>query len=313
MTTHTNSQDIQRIRFEKPDLAAMTQDFTVVDLHFHSCHSDGSNSIDEIADRAGQLNIGIAVTDHNEITGALELDRYREILSIPGIEITSREGAHVLVYFYDIDSLQRFYEQDIQPFMGPNVMSATLLTMEEIVERARGYRCLVIFPHPNCAVYTGICNPYFSEDRQQQLFARADGVEVINSGNLKKQNLKCALLGFNLNKAITGGSDGHRVNHMGAVVSYADCPPDRVTFLEAVRMRRVKVIGKEIDLIRKVASNGSKIRCGLQNCSSLLEKNLHFGCTLVHSKSKRLREKLARGVNGGFGRRLKARLYHYDF
>lgn len=302
--------DIQRIRFEKPDLDTMTQDFTVVDLHFHSCYSDGVNSIDEIARRALELNIGIAITDHNEIGGALEIERHAEVLSIPGIEITSREGAHVLVYFYEVDSLRRFYEQDVQPFMGPNVMSATVLPMESIVERARRFRSVVIFPHPSCAVYTGVCNPYFSQDRLGRLFSLADGVEVINSGNLKKQNLKCALLGFNLNKAITGGSDGHRINHMGAVVSYADCRADRETFLEAVRLRQAKVIGKEIHLLRKVASNGSKLRCGLQNCSSLLEKNLHYGCTLIYGKSKALREKLFGSVNGGFGKKLKPRLYH---
>lgn len=307
MTPYAEPQDFQRIRFEKPDLVSMTRDFTVVDLHFHSSYSDGSNSIEEIVQRARSLKIGIAVTDHNEIAGALEIDRYRDVLSIPGIEITSREGAHVLVYFYDVGTLQQFYQQDVQPFMGPNVMSSTVLSMEEIVQRARSYRSVVIFPHPSCAVYTGICNPYFPEERRQQLFDWADGVEVINSGNLKKQNLQCALLGFNLNKAITGGSDGHRINHMGAVVSYADCAPERHSFLEEVRSRRAKVVGKEITLLRKVASNGSKIRCGFQNCSSILEKNLHFGYTLIHCKSKQMRERLARSVNGGFSRRLKAR------
>jgi len=313
LTTIPEPQNLQRIRFEKPDLNALTHDFTAVDLHFHSCYSDGCSSIAEIAQRARELNIGVAVTDHNEIAGALELDRYKDVLSIPGIEITSREGAHVLVYFYETDSLQRFYDRDVQPFMGPNVMSSTVLSMEEIVERARRYRSVVIFPHPSCAVYTGICNPYFSEARLHRLFAVADGVEVINSGNLKKQNLKCALLGFNLNKSITGGSDGHRLNHMGAVVSYADCRADRISFLEEVRKRRAKVIGKEITLLRKVASNGSKIRCGLQNCTSLLEKNLRFGYTLIHCKSKGVRERLLRSVDGGFGRRRKTRLSPHHF
>ena len=223
--TYAVCDNTQRIRFEKPDLAEMTKNYTVVDLHFHSRHSDGSNSIEEIAHYAKELNIGIAITDHNAVDGAVEIDAYKDILSIPGIEVTSLEGAHIIVYFYDIKSLQQFYTQEVQPFMGNDIMSSTTLRMEEIITRARNYRSVVIFPHPSCAVYTGVCNTYFTEARRQELFNMVDGVEVINSGNLKKQNLKCALLGFNLDKAITGGSDGHLLGHMGKVVTYADCRP----------------------------------------------------------------------------------------
>ena len=34
-----------------------------------------------------------------------------------------------------------------------------------------------------------------------------DGVEVINSENLNRWNMKSTVLGFNLSKIITGGSD----------------------------------------------------------------------------------------------------------
>jgi predicted metal-dependent phosphoesterase TrpH len=73
-------------------------------MHFHSHHSDGLNRIATIADRARELNIGIAITDHNAIQGAVEIDNYKDILSIPGIEVTSAEGTHILIYFYDIEA-----------------------------------------------------------------------------------------------------------------------------------------------------------------------------------------------------------------
>jgi hypothetical protein len=92
-----------------------------------------------------------------------------------------------------------------------------------------------------------------------------DGVEVINSSNLKKWNLRCALLGFNLDKAITGGSDGHSIKHMGRAVSVADCQPDPRAFLDALKKKQNKVIGKEIDILRKVTSNGLKLRTNLKN------------------------------------------------
>ena len=75
-------------------------------FHFHSHYSDGYNSVNAIATRARKLNIGVAITDHNEIKGAVELEKYGCVLNIPGIEITSVEGTHLLVYFYEIDSFK---------------------------------------------------------------------------------------------------------------------------------------------------------------------------------------------------------------
>ena len=308
-----DNDNTQRIQFEKPDLYEMTQTYTVFDLHFHSRHSDGSNSVEEIARHARALNIGVAITDHNAIEGALRIDACKDVLSIPGIEVTSQEGAHILVYFYDVDSLQCFYHYDIKPFMGSDLMSSTTLRMEEIIARARKYDSVVIFPHPSCAVYTGICNPYFPQERQQDLFRLADGVEVINSGNLKKQNLKCALLGFNLDKAITGGSDGHVLKHMGKVVSYADCRPERQAFLDAVKQKRNKVIGKEVNIFRKMTANGYKLRSNFRNRADLFSKNFHFGYTLIHTQSQKLHNNLRRSLNGKFRQRMKAKMYRYDF
>jgi predicted metal-dependent phosphoesterase TrpH len=307
------SYDTQRIRFEKPNIEELTQNHTVVDLHFHSRHSDGSNSVEDIAHYARDLNIGVAITDHNAIEGAVRIDAFKDVLSIPGIEVTSREGAHILVYFYDVESLQRFYHKDIEPFMGDDIMSSTSLSMEEIISGAREHQSVIIFPHPNCAVYTGICNPYFPQERQRDLFHRVDGVEVINSGNLKKQNLKCALLGFNLNKAITGGSDGHLLKHMGKVVTYANCRAERRAFLDMVKLKRNKVIGKEVNIFRKMTANGFKLRSNFRNRADLFNKNCHFGYTVLHTQSQKLQKNLRKGLNGKFRQRMKAKMYRYNF
>jgi predicted metal-dependent phosphoesterase TrpH len=294
-----------RIQFEKPPLSDLIQDFTVVDLHFHSRYSDGANTVEQIAHRARELGIGIAITDHNEIKGALELDGFTDILNIPGIEITSKEGTHLLIYFYDVRQLQRFYENDVRPNMGNGVMSSTNLMMEDLIQRARRYETIIIFPHPDCAAYTGICNFLFSPRRLKRLFEMVDGVEVINSSNLKKWNLRCALLGFNLDKAITGGSDGHSIKHMGRAVSFARCKPDRRAFLDALIKKRNKVIGKEIDLLRKMTTNGYRLRTTLKNSPDLVEKNLRYGYRMINSKSKVLRNSVRRKVNGKIIKKLK--------
>jgi hypothetical protein len=124
-----------------------------------------------------------------------------------------------------------------------------------------------------------------------------DGVEVINAGNLKKWNLQSAVLGFNLEKAITGGSDGHTLKQMGRVVSYAECKKDRKEFLDAVKKKRNKVIGKEINMLRKVTTNGFKLKTSLKNYPDLVEKNLKYGYTVINSKSKSLRDRVKRRIN----------------
>jgi predicted metal-dependent phosphoesterase TrpH len=292
MNTHS------RVEFEKPDLSELTHQYTVVDMHFHSRYSDGVNLIKSIVGRAKKFGIGIAVTDHNDITGAIRLDAYRdEILTIPGIEVTSIEGAHVLLYFYDIEDLSDFYETELKPHVGKNIMASTSLKMEEIILRAKEFETLVIFPHPHSAIYTGVCNPIFSKERLASLFDMADGVEVINAGNLKKWNLQCAVLGFNLGKSMIGGSDGHHLNHMGKAVTCTRRVKNRAAFLDAIKDNRNWVIGKEIDLFRKVASNSFKIRRNVKNYPHLIEKNVRFSYTLLNSKTRQLRDSMNRKIN----------------
>jgi predicted metal-dependent phosphoesterase TrpH len=270
----------------------------VVDPHFHTHYSDGFNAVAAIVKRARELNIGIAITDHNDIRGAVELDRYKKFLGIPGIEITSKEGTHILVYFYEIKAMKSFYKNDLQPNMGHDNMSSTRLEMEDIIERARTFDAVIVFPHPYSATFTGIHNSYFSQERLDRLFQMVDGIEVINAENLNKWNLRSALLGFNLDIGITGGSDGHRLAQMGKVVSYASCSKDRRDFLDAVRNKQTYVIGKEIDLIRKVTSNGVKLRNNIKNYPVMVEKNLKYSYTVINSKSKTFKDNVKRSLNG---------------
>jgi predicted metal-dependent phosphoesterase TrpH len=286
-----------RVLFEQPDLPQLTKDFTVVDLHFHSNYSDGLNSIPKIAAKARELGIGIAITDHNDIRGALEIDDYDDILSIPGIEITSSEGSHVLVYFYETKELVKFYEKDVVPHMGHGVMSSLSLNMEQIIQDAKKYNCVIIFAHPYCAMYTGVCNIQFSQEALDRLFSQVHGIEVINASNLNKWNLKCSVLGFNLNKSMVGGSDGHSLGHMGRVVSYARCAQSRKEFLDAICRKENMVSGKEIHIIRKVTSNGLKLRSNINNCQDLMEKHFRYSCKMINFKSKVLRTNFKRKLN----------------
>lgn len=288
----------QRIRFERPNLEGLTQKCTVVDMHFHSRYSDGLNDIPAIAKRARRLNIGIALTDHNSVEGAVRLAEYKDVFSIPGIEITSREGAHMLAYFNTVDELVKFFEAELVAYLGRETMSSSWLSMEALVASVRQYGALTVFPHPHCAMFTGVCNPVFSRARQEFLLSVADGIEVINAGNMHRWNLKSAVLGFNMEAGVTGGSDGHNLFQMGKAVTCASCGKTPGQFLEAVRNRQAWVVGKEISILRKVTATGMKIPTNLRNSPDLLDKNVRYGYAVINRRSRRLKERLKKKKRG---------------
>ena len=281
-----------KIFFEKPDILLLRRDHAVFDMHFHTCYTDGRDTVKMIAARARALGIGIAITDHNDIRGALEMNKYKDVPSIPGIEITSREGTHILVYFDQTQHLKKFYSKYIKPLLGSDIMSSTRLSMEEIVHCAKLFPSVTIFPHPYCVAYTGICNLNFEQARLERLLESVDGIEVINAGNIHRWNLRCALLGVNLKKAITGGSDGHSLYHMGKVVTYAACEKSGPAMLDAVKDGRACVVGKEINLFRKVAASSAKLNIPASAYPERLGKNIRYSYRVIHVKSILIRQQL---------------------
>ncbi|MCF8025298.1 MAG: hypothetical protein K9K82_07400 [Desulfobacteraceae bacterium] len=281
-----------RIRFARPELDALVRNWTVVDMHFHSRYSDGLNDIPAIAERARRLNIGIALTDHNAVEGAVRISEYRDVFSIPGIEITSREGAHLLAYFYTVDELVRFYETELTPYLGREIMSSSWLSMESLVASVRRYRGVVVFPHPYCAMFTGVCNPVFTRRRQNFLLSAVDGIEVVNAGNMHRWNLKSAALVFNTDMGLTGGSDGHNLFQLGRAVTCTSSPKTAEAFLDAVRNRQACVVGKEINILRKMTTTGMKIRNNLRNSPDLFGKNVRYGCAVINRRSRRIKERI---------------------
>lgn len=282
----------QKIVFEKPDIYSLKKRYTLFDLHFHTSYTDGRNGVDFIAARARALGIGIAITDHNDIRGALEMARHKDVPFIPGIEVTSREGTHVLVYFYDVLDLKAFYRHSIRPYLGANVMSSTAISLEDILETARRFDALTVFPHPFCAVYTGVCNLSVEPPRLESLLQSVGGIEVINAENLHRWNLRCAGLGRELRKPMTGGSDGHSLYSMGRVVTCAACEPTGRAMLDAVKGRQTMIVGKEISLLRKMAAGGAKINVDVVRYPELLQKNFRFGYHVFNAKSRIIRDRL---------------------
>ena len=88
------------------------------DLHIHSCLSpcaDDEMTPSNIAAMARLKGLGmIALTDHNAGGNLIAMDkaaRDNGLIFVPGVEATSREEVHVLVYFSDLNAALHFTQK----------------------------------------------------------------------------------------------------------------------------------------------------------------------------------------------------------
>jgi glycosyltransferase involved in cell wall biosynthesis len=109
-----------------------TRDFVHVDLHMHTDHSpDCATPVDTLLDTAKKVGLGaIAITDHNEISGALEArERANGIKVIVAEEVKTADQGEVIGLFI---------EEKIPRGM----------TLQETIAEIRRQGGLVYVPHP---------------------------------------------------------------------------------------------------------------------------------------------------------------------
>ena len=125
-----------RIELRKPILKRIkAQGFNAMDMHVHTRFSDTSTSVRSIVKRARKKNIGISITDHNDIRGALlARSLAKDVMMIPGIEISSKERAHLLAYFYSMNDLEHFYNNNIKNNKSRMIYLKTKLGLIEIID-----------------------------------------------------------------------------------------------------------------------------------------------------------------------------------
>jgi predicted metal-dependent phosphoesterase TrpH len=191
-----------------------------IDLHCHTEAShDCASPLDAVLTRCRQSSIAVqAVTDHNEIKGALELKRTAtapgDPLIIVGEEVTSREG----------EIIGLFLEELIPAGLSP----------EEVVRRIRDQGGLVLLPHG----FDPLKAHRLSPAARERIAGDIDIVEVFNARvSHPRRNKQAAVWAAERDLPASSGTDAHVVSALGtAWVETAPCDIDGpAELLEALR------------------------------------------------------------------------------
>jgi predicted metal-dependent phosphoesterase TrpH len=201
----------------------------LADLHLHTIYSyDGTASLAAVLNHAKQIGLDvIAITDHDEIRGALkalELAPNYGVEVIPGIEITTADG----------DLLALFIKEKVDAG----------LSLVETVLRVRELGGVCIAPHPMAggmgmkslsgrAILKALRNPKVTDT--------LIGIETYNGTAIDRiSNHYAAILASRLRIAKTGNSDAHTIETIGFGVTEFD-GHTAADLLSALRNRTTKV------------------------------------------------------------------------
>lgn len=169
-----------------------------IDLHCHTKAShDCASPFDAVLTRCRQQSIAVqAVTDHNEIHGALELKRTAtapgDPLIIVGEEVTSREG----------EIIGLFLEEKIPTGLSP----------EEVVLRIREQGGLVLLPHG----FDPLKAHRLSPAARERIADDIDIVEVFNARvSHPRRNTQASQWAAERDLPSSSGTDAHVVSALG--------------------------------------------------------------------------------------------------
>lgn len=185
-----------------------------IDLHTHTrCSKDCVNDYDRIIAAVQRRNLdGIAVTDHNEFRGAIEMQKRAPFIVIPAEEIKTSRGEIIGLF------LREWIPPGLQPV--------------ETVERIHEQGGLAYVPHP----FDEVRGSRIERGALEEVTPIIDILEVFNARNaLPRYNTRALAYAAEHNLLAGAGSDSHTYGEYGR--AYVDVPPfsDAASFRDGMR------------------------------------------------------------------------------
>jgi predicted metal-dependent phosphoesterase TrpH len=185
--------------------------------------------------------VGVAITDHNEIRGALRAwEKRGDVLVIPGIEVKAQSGIDILVYFQRPDALERYYKEVIEPKRERHPFF-TRLSEEEVVEGAAGLGATIAAAHPFAPRLLGLGAVIQTGVVPVGILRDIPFVEGTNGSMSAERNHEAAAWAGKCGKKLIGGSDAHIPGHIGDTVTCVRCEQGE-HFLEALMKKDTTLV-----------------------------------------------------------------------
>jgi len=199
-----------------------------LDLHIHSKYSsDGVLDPEKIVKIAAKRGLnGVAITDHNTITGGLKAKNYEteDFKVIVGSEISTERG----------EIIGLFLKEEIKPG-----------NVQEVISKIKEQNGIIIIPHP----FDALRHSAFQPTDEDAKFI--DCIEGFNSRCVHQEyNKKAVEFAMRHHLATTAGSDAHFANEIGNAGIITEAEDIRETLMK----NDVRIFGKRSSLLNHVAT-----------------------------------------------------------
>jgi len=191
-----------------------------LDLHVHTCYShDGLTTPREVVFYSKKAGLdGVAITDHDTLEGALKLAKLKELLVIPGVEVTTAD-MHLLA-------------------LNVTTPIPSGLKVQETIDKIHDAGGIAVACHPTAILKGSLKCPR----------GKFDAIEVINSSAFP------FLFATNFNRKLanslglpqTAGSDAHYGPEIGFAYTVIDADLGVDEAIEAIKRGLTVPYGRRI-------------------------------------------------------------------
>jgi predicted metal-dependent phosphoesterase TrpH len=211
-----------------------------VDFHVHSHYSsDSIITPKDLVNYAKKRNLdAIAIADHNQIQGALNIAKKIDLLIIPSIEVSTK-GGHVV---------------------GLNVKKIIPkgLSIEDTIDCIHEEDGLAVACHPFS---------WFKGSLGDNITEKFDAIETINSSSIpfNRCKEKAIRVAEKLNLTQIAGTDAHNPQTIGLAYAVLEAKPSIEDIVQAILEKRSKPYGKPSPISLRIKQQFLLIKKYLKN------------------------------------------------